>query len=389
MSLYSQSGLELYLVLTWLRDDLLQYMFVLCQLNKGICSKISGNEIWQHLFEIRFRNTAAFSLLMAYNSYFDKCMGHEWKDAYKIVCINVIRDRTWLPSERWKKKSLECTKIDIDYIDESQLCRGNIICTTTEDDKRLIKVDGQSGAVVKSISIMPEGTSIRSRGNIMKAIDDSKILLYTTSSALILLDALTFETVQTFSIPNIFPLVSNFGNPFLIDGNSLQICHCLMDSHLIVASASMVCPEGVANGGLFLLSWNRLTGEHQSFIKLTVTSPQDYIMAIHKGCVRLVIQNLQPFEVPWNDPNKLLTKGQWLLNVKITDHRMKVIQHSLFESHYDSMGILKFCASGQYLVTGGERYGPLIFEDVNFDSDCDETRFECIFEEEGYFIFSI
>jgi hypothetical protein len=318
MSLYSESGLELYLLLTWLKNDVIHYTFALCQVNKGICSSISSNELWKNLFEIRFRNTSAFLQMMSYNSYFDASIGHEWRDAYKIVFIDVIRDKKWLKSDKQKNISVECNEINIDYIDEvGGLCGGNIVCTTTEDDKSLIAIDSQNGAIIRRISIMPERGSPK-KINVIKAVDDKNILLLSpiTSTSVILLDASTFEIVQTFSVIETFQDLTK-NSDLYVDGNSLQICDCLMDAQYIVASVFYCNSEGDPISGLYLLTWDRQSGEYQSFIMLTYTTPQDYVMAIYKGFVRLIIQKPEPFEVPWKDTDKVLEKGQWLLSIGI------------------------------------------------------------------------
>jgi hypothetical protein len=321
--------------------------------------------------------------MMSYNNYFDTSMGHEWKDAYEIVYVDVIRDKKWLSSDRRETISAECTEITIDYIDEvGGLCGGNIVCTTTDDDKCLIAIDSQNGAIVRRISIINERIPSK-RTSTFKAIDETHILLLSpiSNASLILLDASTFEIVQTFSISDSLQIPTIYLDSELTDENSLQICDCLMNAQYIVASVFLCSHDGEAVSGLYIVTWDRQSGD-QSSMKLTDTTPQKYVMAINKGYIRLIIQNPLHFEVPWNI-DRILEKGQWLIIVRITDF-MEVIQHSLFNSHYDCMGILTFCSQGQYLVTGGERYGPLIYEDLNFNSDRDEVEFLCVFEDHDF-----
>lgn len=177
---------------------------------------------------------------------------------------------------------------------------------------------------------------------------------------------------QTCSIPNTLLIHNNFGDGILNQESPLKIYNCVLDRNFIVASVFLSTIESKVSEGLFLVFWDKLSGEFLSLTKLT-RNPQKYIMYIYKGCVRLFIQNPESLSYPWSKPGEYFSRGKWLLTLKIANGLMAV-QHTFLNSDYERCGVLHFCDFGRFLVTGYKYLD--IYEDIEFDCGCDESDFK-------------
>jgi len=355
------------LVMPWLTTK--EIIKSLTQVCTSIHSTLRCNQMfWKNSFSRRFAGTKILDEMLRLENMnnFD-VLGLQWFEAYKKVVVEVVRNKNWFKHPLRKNDLIEISTIPVHAkgqrkLEVGGLSNGRLICIDRNARKLLaIKISHCSEVYAQQeIEINPSVLSP------IRAVNDNHALLLTTEQEPFLL--------RLFDISDLIACQSFTPPSALLSLGDVEILKCCMTEKIVVAC--------VCHGkGTFLFSWELLTGAHIANLQLSCKPLQAIEMAMHQNTIRLVLQNMETFVAPWADSNEL-SRGQWILSARADN--LQVLHYHCHQSNYDYYGILSFCAEGRYLVTGTERSGPYIFEDINFHSTCRKFKYKMVNEGEDY-----